>query len=446
MPPEQGQGPQGPQGFQGPAGGGGSPGGSNGALQYNNSSSFGGSAATITSGGAIVIPAGGSLTINDTAGNTDLVEANTTTANSGTTNASPTHGFQSNYWTGAVSAVDQWSLGSSLAAGTNGASSLTVVHSGSSGAPQIIIPTNNSATVPTLAFSGNTSTGLGNQTNSLNFISGAASPTFNFCNTSGSAFSISKTSGSYVQLAVAGANQLFLTGNISTAVTTPSVVLGQSSNNFTGTGAGTQVAVSVGATNGTVTFAPTSGSTNFTAFQVLPTINQTGGANGTCTDILSNSTETALNGTHNLIDLQVGSTSKFKVSNGGVITIQGTAGITQTAEAVGTLATIGGIVTTFTAVSDERLKNFAEYKGGLDTILAIDPIAFRWNDEGSKISGQATDRDLVGFSAQNIKEAIPEAVHVTRDGYLGLDDRPIISALVNAVKQLSAKIAELEAR
>ena len=35
------------------------------------------------------------------------------------------------------------------------------------------------------------------------------------------------------------------------------------------------------------------------------------------------------------------------------------AGITQTAEAVGTLATTGGIVTTFTAVSDERLKDLA---------------------------------------------------------------------------------------
>ncbi len=66
-------------------------------------------------------------------------------------------------------------------------------------------------------------------------------------------------------------------------------------------------------------FAPTSGTATFRAFEIGYGINQTGGANGTVTGILVNATETAVIGTHNLIDLQVGGFSKFSVrSNGNV--------------------------------------------------------------------------------------------------------------------------------
>ena len=57
--------------------------------------------------------------------NTIWLWQNTTTATSGTTNASPLLELASNYWTGAASAQDTWSIGSSLAAGTNGLSTLT---------------------------------------------------------------------------------------------------------------------------------------------------------------------------------------------------------------------------------------------------------------------------------------------------------------------------------
>lgn len=54
------------------------------------------------------------------------------------------------------------------------------------------------------------------------------------------------------------------------------------------------------------------------------TINFTAAQTGTINGIFLNATETALNGiTHNLIDLQTGSVSKFKVNNAGNITING---------------------------------------------------------------------------------------------------------------------------
>ena len=132
----------------------------------------------------------------------------------------------------------------------------------------------------------------------------------------------------------------------------------------------------------------------------------------------------------------------------GVTSFQanGTPGVTQTAIAVGTLATINGIVTTFTGVSDERLKVWKPYEGGLAEILGISPIRFRWNTRGQELSGQCGDRDYIGFSAQNAQKFIPETIQgvTEKEEYLSFDDRPIIAALVNAVKELSARVYQLE--
>jgi hypothetical protein len=124
----------------------------------------------------------------------------------------------------------------------------------------------------------------------------------------------------------------------------------------------------------------------------------------------------------------------------------GTPGVTQTAIAVGTLATIEGIVTTFTGVSDERLKNHAPYTGGLEEILGITPIRFTYNELGQKFGGWDKEHVYVGFSAQNVQKSIPEAIQGTegKEKYLSFDDRPVIAALCNAIKELTARITELE--
>jgi hypothetical protein len=126
----------------------------------------------------------------------------------------------------------------------------------------------------------------------------------------------------------------------------------------------------------------------------------------------------------------------------------GTPGVTQTAIAVGTIATIEGIVTTFTGVSDERLKNHAPYTGGLEEILGITPIRFTYNELGQKFGGWDKEHVYVGFSAQNVQKSIPEAIQGTEgpEEYLSFDDRPVIAALVNAVKELTKRIKSLESK
>ena len=49
-----------------------------------------------------------------------------------------------------------------------------------------------------------------------------------------------------------------------------------------------------------------------------------------------------------------------------------------------------------------------------------------------------------GFSAQNVQQFIPQAVATDSRGYLTLDERPIIAALVNAVKEIGAIIGSVE--
>jgi hypothetical protein len=321
-----------------------------------------------------------SVLITDTAANTDLTVQNTTTATSSTTNASPLLELAANYWTGSASAADTWTIGSSLAAGTNGVSSLTFSHSGSSGAAQVAFPAGSSG-APGITFAANPSIGIWH----------------NF--------------GSLVLEAASGGNTYFYNGTSSSGYL-------DANNNF---------------------ILDINGTFNFNADTAISRVNAgiLGVGTGASGSIAGNiqCASIALNGA-------------VASPTAGIYYSGTNAGITQSAIAVGTIGTTGGIVTTFTGVSDERLKKFTEYGGGLAEILNIVPIRYRWNEAGQKKSGQTGDRDYVGFSAQNVQKSIPEAIQGTEgeEQYLSFDDRPVIAALVNAVKELKAEIEVLKAR
>ena len=87
--------------------------------------------------------------------------------------------------------------------------------------------------------------------------------------------------------------------------------------------------------------------------------------------------------------------------------------------------------------SDIRLKSIdAPFERGIDDLLKVEPIYYHWNPE----TGYDIHSRYAGFSAQNVQSAIPEAVGQTDEGLLTLSDRPIIAALVNAVKELKIEI------
>ena len=96
-----------------------------------------------------------------------------------------------------------------------------------------------------------------------------------------------------------------------------------------------------------------------------------------------------------------------------------------------------------TAASDERIKsNIRPFSRGLAEILAINPILHGYTEE----SGLDQTRDnYAGFSAQQVQTIIPEAIGENANGMLSFSDRPVMAALVNAMKELNANlVAELQ--
>ena len=96
--------------------------------------------------------------------------------------------------------------------------------------------------------------------------------------------------------------------------------------------------------------------------------------------------------------------------------------------------------------SDKRLKNdIGELTAGLDIISNLQPHYFSWKSD-------QTNTQQLGFYAQDVYEFLPEAApreevtneDGTTDYKWGFNGRPIIAALVAAVKELKAKVETLE--
>lgn len=89
-----------------------------------------------------------------------------------------------------------------------------------------------------------------------------------------------------------------------------------------------------------------------------------------------------------------------------------------------------------TSVSDGRLKNITRnFERGLKEILALEPVMYRWRQE----SGMETGHEYPGFIAQQVGKFIPEAISEGLDGTLSFNDRAVIGAIVNAIKELAAR-------
>lgn len=100
--------------------------------------------------------------------------------------------------------------------------------------------------------------------------------------------------------------------------------------------------------------------------------------------------------------------------------------------------------------SDDRLKkDVLPYATGLSAILALDPITFKFNGSGGSQDGMPG----MGFSAQAVQSVMPEMVSSRRatiddaeTDLLMLDTTALPLALVNAVKELDARLRAVEAK
>ena len=91
----------------------------------------------------------------------------------------------------------------------------------------------------------------------------------------------------------------------------------------------------------------------------------------------------------------------------------------------------------YTPLSDvNKKKDFEDSTIGLNAILGLKPTLYRMKSENG------TAKHL-GFIAQQVKDFIPQAYIQTKgekEDFIGIDDRPIIAALVKSVQELKAEL------
>ena len=96
--------------------------------------------------------------------------------------------------------------------------------------------------------------------------------------------------------------------------------------------------------------------------------------------------------------------------------------------------------------SDERLKeNIVTLDGALDKVKAMRGVTFDWkelSEEERKTIHSHEGHDL-GVIAQEVQAQYPELVHERDHGYLSVDYVKLTAVLIEAVKELSAKVDEL---
>jgi hypothetical protein len=100
----------------------------------------------------------------------------------------------------------------------------------------------------------------------------------------------------------------------------------------------------------------------------------------------------------------------------------------------------GGSWQTF---SDERLKNiFGSYNSGLKAVMQLQPLRYEYkpnNAMGIKPVGER-----IGVGAHAVQQVIPEAVTKNAEGYLMVNNDPIIWTMLNAIKEQQKEIVELK--
>lgn len=93
--------------------------------------------------------------------------------------------------------------------------------------------------------------------------------------------------------------------------------------------------------------------------------------------------------------------------------------------------------------SDERLKQIkGRFNSGLKAVMQLRPLRYEYRRNNAlaiKLEGEQ-----IGFSAQEVQKIIPEAVVTNNQGYLLVNNDPIIWTMLNAIKEQQAEIESLK--
>lgn len=126
--------------------------------------------------------------------------------------------------------------------------------------------------------------------------------------------------------------------------------------------------------------------------------------------------------------------------NGGNVGIA-TNAPTETLSVNGTASKPGGGA--WAVFSDERLKNIkGNFNSGLKAVMQLQPLRYEYKRDNAL--GLKSEGEHIGFGAGAVQKIIPEAVTKNQNGYLMVNNDPILWTMLNAIKEQQKEIAELK--
>jgi len=95
--------------------------------------------------------------------------------------------------------------------------------------------------------------------------------------------------------------------------------------------------------------------------------------------------------------------------------------------------------------SDERLKNIkGGFNSGLKAVMQLQPIRFKYKPDNAL--GLQSEIEQVGFGAHALQKVVPEAVTKNANGYLMVNNDPILWTMLNAIKEQQKEIESLKSQ
>ena len=131
---------------------------------------------------------------------------------------------------------------------------------------------------------------------------------------------------------------------------------------------------------------------------------------------------------------------RMRITSAGLVGI-GTTAPTDTLSVNGTASKPGG--GSWSVFSDERLKNIkGHFNSGLKAVMQLQPLRYEYKRDNAL--GLNSSGEHIGFGAHELRRIIPEAVSTTSEGYLQVNNDPIIWTMLNAIKEQQKEIEQLK--
>jgi hypothetical protein len=144
-------------------------------------------------------------------------------------------------------------------------------------------------------------------------------------------------------------------------------------------------------------------------------------------------------GTFSIFD-GTASASRLAILSSGNVGI-GTTAPTELLSVNGSASKPGG--GSWSVFSDERLKNIkGRFNSGLKAVMQLQPLRYEYRTTNAL--GIKSEGEHIGFGAQSLQKVIPEAVIENDQGYLLVNNDPILWTMLNAIKEQQKQIEELK--